>query len=97
MRFWEVYFEQFGDYDVDSPRSPGYEWLLELMEENHMRIHEFLAGVELVADAILQKTNTLLLYGPTTTSKTLIMTSLLQLHDPRRLSAMNNASPLYLA
>ncbi|KAF0310251.1 Non-capsid protein NS-1 [Amphibalanus amphitrite] len=97
MKFWEVFESELGEFDLDSHTSEGYEWLQELFEANNIEIAEFLAWAEVIGDQKLQKTNTLLLYGPTTTGKTLIMSSLLQLHQPTSLSAMNNASPFYLA
>ena len=97
MRFWEVYQDKYGNFGLDNHTTEGYEWLLSLFEQNNIEVAEFLAWAEIIADKVLKKTNTLLLYGPTTTGKTLILSSLLELHHATSLSAMNNASPFYLA
>ena len=96
-RFWATYEENHGNFEQEQEVAAGSTWLNTLCTIKGFSIAELLAWVEVIADKFLNKTNTLLLFGPITTGKTLIVTSLLELHEPTKLSAMNNASPFYLA
>ena len=64
MRFWPLYKETFPAVQIDSPDSPGYGWLKDLFTDNHIKLQEFIAWVEVIAVNMLNKTNALLLFGP---------------------------------
>ena len=95
--FWQVYEETYGPVDPAAPLSPGASWLHKLFLANDVSISMFLAWVQIIHDRMLSKTNTLLLQGPTTTGKTLVLSTLLQNHQATRMTAMNSNSPFYLA
>ncbi|XP_043226475.1 uncharacterized protein LOC122383783 [Amphibalanus amphitrite] len=65
MKFWQVFEEELGEFNMDQHTSEAYVWLQDLFEANNIEIAEFLAWAEVIGDQKLQKTNTLLLHGPT--------------------------------
>ena len=94
--FWETYYNEYLNDDTHT-MTENEAWLALLFKKNKIKLAEFLAWVEIIADRHLTKVNTLLLFGKTTSGKTLILESILQLKEPTKLSAMNNNSPFYLA
>lgn len=96
QRFWETYYNEFLD-ELVHPMTENEVWISNLFRKNKVNLTQFLAWVEVISDRLLTKVNTLLLFGKTTSGKTLILDSLLKLREPTKLSAMNANSPFYLA